>query len=87
MIVQKYITTQEFNRLSADNFIARLKQGNLASKNDIANFIKKADFDNKLLSLNKSINLNKTKHALVENELNELSKKLEQYQQKYQQKI
>ena len=87
MIVQKYITTQEFNRLSADNFIARLKQGNLASKNDIANFIKKADFDNKLLSFNKSINSNKTKHALVENELNELSKKLEQYQQKYQQKI
>ena len=41
MIVQKYITTQEFNRLSADNFIARLKQGNLASKNDIANFIKR----------------------------------------------
>ena len=39
MIVQKYITTQEFNRLLADNFIARLKQGNLASKNDIANFI------------------------------------------------
>ena len=85
MIVQKYITTQEFNRLSADNFIARLKQGNLAS--NIDNFIKKADFDNKLLSFNKSINLNKTKHALVENELNELSKKLEQYQPKYQQKI
>ena len=36
----KYITTQEF--------IARLKQANLASKNDIANFVKNNDFDNKL---------------------------------------
>ena len=35
-----------------------------------------ADFDNKLLSFNKRINSNKTKHVLVENELNE-SKKVE----------
>ena len=36
-----YITTQELNKLTADNFAARLKQANLASKNDIANFVKK----------------------------------------------
>ena len=35
-----------------------------------------ANFDNKLLSFNKRINSNKTKHVLVENELNE-SKKVE----------
>ena len=31
----KYITTQEFNKLTTDNFDARLKQANLASKNNI----------------------------------------------------
>ena len=42
----KYITTGEFNK--SENFTARIKQANLASKNDIANFVKKTDFDNKL---------------------------------------
>ena len=37
----EYITTQEFNKSTADNFAARLKQANLASKNDIADFVKK----------------------------------------------
>ena len=41
----------------------RLKQVDLASKNDVVNFVKKADFDNKL----KDVTSNK-------NELNELSK-------------
>ena len=49
----KYITTQEFNKLTSENFTARMKQANLASKNDIANFVKKTDFDNKLKDLNK----------------------------------
>ena len=43
----KYITTQEFNKLTSENFTARLKQANLGSKNDIANFVKKTDFENK----------------------------------------
>ena len=47
----KYITTQEFNKLTAGDFTARLAQANLASKNDIANFVKKTDFDNKLRNL------------------------------------
>ena len=51
-----------------ENFATRLAQENLASKNDIANFVKKTDFDEKLKYFNK-------------NELNELSKKV-QYQQK-----
>ena len=59
----KYITTQGFYKLTAENFTARLKQANLASKNDIANFTKKTDFDNKL----KDVTSN-------ENESNELSK-------------
>ena len=61
----KYITAQEFNKVTSESFTVRLKQANLASKNDIANFVNKTDFDNKL----KDVTSNK-------NELNELSKKV-----------
>ena len=44
----KYITTQELNKLTSENFTSILKQANLASKSDIANFVNKIDFDNKL---------------------------------------
>ena len=43
-------------------------KANLASKSDIANFVCKIAFDNKLKNLNKKITSNKTKHVLVENE-------------------
>ena len=49
----KYITTQEFNKLTVEHFAARLRQANLVNKND---------FDNTLISFNKRITLNKTKH-------------------------
>ena len=55
----KYITTQEFNKSTSENFSGRLAQANLASKTDIANFTS-----------------NKTKHVLVEKELNELLEKV-----------
>ena len=51
----KYITAQEFNfksaqefKLASENFTARLAQANLESKSDIANFVKKTYFDDKL---------------------------------------
>ena len=56
----KYITTPEFNKLTTENFAARLAQANLVTK---------TDFDNKLSSLNRKIISNKTKHLLVENAL------------------
>ena len=37
----KYVTTQEFNKLTSGNFDA---QANLASKSDFANFVKKLIF-------------------------------------------
>ena len=37
----KFITTREFHKVTTENFSARLAQANLASKNDIVNFIKK----------------------------------------------
>ena len=42
-----YINTKEFNKLTAENVNARL--------------VSKTDFDNKLISFNKKIALNKTK--------------------------
>ena len=59
----KYIDTQEFNKLAADVFNARIAQANL---------ITKTDFDAKLSSLNRKITSNKTKHVLVENEFKKL---------------
>ena len=58
-----YITALEFNKLNAENFAARLKQVTLLAK---------ADFNDKLLSLNRKISPNKTKHVLVENEFKKL---------------
>ena len=42
----KYITTQEFNKLTAENYIGRFKQANLLSKYYISALVK--DFDDKL---------------------------------------
>ena len=53
-----------------------LKEAKLAAKSDIANFVKEIDFDEKLRNVNKKVTLNKSKHLLVENELNELSEKV-----------
>ena len=59
----KYITTPEFNKLSAESFAARLKQVNLLTK---------TDSDNKLTSFNKRITSNKTKHLEVQKKVNSL---------------
>ena len=37
----KYITTQEFNKLASENFTAILKQAKLASKSDVTYLVKK----------------------------------------------
>ena len=56
----KYITTPEF-----DVFNARLSR---------ANVVTKTDFDVKLSSFKRKITENKTKHLLVQNELNKLKR-------------
>ena len=55
--------------MAAENSAARLAQVKLENKNDIANFIRKTDFDKKLKNLNK-------------NELNELSKEIKEMSRK-----
>ena len=59
----KYITTQEFNNLAAENFEARLKEADLVNK---------TVFDNKLTSFNKQSTSNKIKHLEVQKKLNSL---------------
>ena len=46
---EKYILTQELSKLVEKIFAERSKQANLASKNYIADFVKKTDFDEKLI--------------------------------------
>ena len=66
----KYITTPDFNKLTAESFTPQLKQANLATKGDIAGFVEKADFDDKLkVKLKKKVTSKKSKHSLVKNEL------------------
>ena len=50
----KYITMEEFNKLAAESFTARLAQANLLKENNLANFVKKTDFNYKLKDLNKN---------------------------------
>ena len=45
--MKKDIATQGFNKLTPENFNARLKQANLAIKINSANFVK-TDFDDKI---------------------------------------
>ena len=44
----KYISTPEFIKLTAESFLARLAQVSLGTESDIANFVKKTYFDDKL---------------------------------------
>ena len=53
-----YITTPEFNRLTAEDFTAWLTQANLVNKTDFDN--------NKLININKKITSNKTKYVEAE---------------------
>ena len=59
----RYIDTQKFNKLTADVFNARIAQTNLITKTEL---------DSRLSSLNRKIISNKTKHLLIEYELNKL---------------
>ena len=62
----KYITTQELNKLTAENVAARLTQANLVNK---------TDFDNKLIRFNRKYTSSKTKYLKVIGKLNSLPAK------------
>ena len=63
----KYIVTEELNKSSVENVTARLKQ---------ADIVNKIDFDNKLISFNKQITSNKTRHLEVRKKKKQKTKKL-----------
>ena len=63
IILTNILQLQSLILLTADVFNARLARANL---------ITKADFDAKLLSLNREITSNKSKYLLIENELKKL---------------
>ena len=67
LLLKNFIIT----KLTSENFTARLAQTNLLSINDIAKFLKKTDFDDRL-----------KKNFLNKNESNELSKEVKAIQQK-----
>ena len=62
----KYISTQEFNKLAAKNFAARLNLDNLVIK---------TDFDNKLINFNRKVTSNKAKYLELRKKLNSLKAK------------
>ena len=41
----EYITTQQYNNLTSDNFVSRLTQASLPCGTDVANFVNKKDFN------------------------------------------
>ena len=59
----KYVTTPEFNKLTAEDFAARLAQ---------ADTVTKTDFNNKLADLNRKVVSNKAKDIVIENKLKKL---------------
>ena len=61
----RHIATEEFKKLTAEHYVARLKQ---------ADWLNKTDFNDKLTSFNKRITVNKRKHLEVQNKLNSLDK-------------
>ena len=62
---EKYITTPELNKVTTENFKARLKQTYLVTK---------TEFDTKLQDISKIITSKKSKYLLVETELKKLPK-------------
>ena len=74
----KHFTTTKFNKSTAENLTARLKEVNLATKAE------ETGFDNELKKLNKKVTLNKTKHVETEKKLAGLTNKV--VKQKYQKK-
>ena len=74
----KYISTEEFNRLTAENLATSLKKANLPTKGDFDDFVEKTDFNDKLNNLNKKVTSNKTKHVETQKKLTDLTNKVAQ---------
>ena len=57
----------KIHKFTAETFVSRLPQANLASKtSNISALVKKTDFDDKLKNLHKKVTSNKAKHIEAE---------------------
>ena len=75
----KYSTSQKFNTRTTDNFAefaTFVTKAKFATKNDIAYFVKKVQFDEKLTNINKNVTSNEARHVEVKKKLDDLSEKL-----------
>ena len=81
----KYITTQEFDKWTSENFVVRLKEADLATKGDIDDFVEKKSFDVTLKDSNKKSYLKKKKknHIVAENKLNDIKDEVAQIPEKW----
>ena len=52
ILLLQNLTAEILQQFTTEIFAAKLKQADLANKKDIANFVNKTDFENKLLTLN-----------------------------------
>ena len=66
--------------MTTENFTARLKQENSATKTDIDDLVEKADFNDKLKLSSKNVTSNKTKHVKAEKKITAIAKRLNKYQ-------
>ena len=66
------------NKLTSGNFVARLKQANLATKVHTVDFVEKTNFDDKLKNLNKKVTSNEIKPVEAEKKLTDLTNKIAQ---------
>ena len=81
----QYFTTPEFNKLLAEDFAARIKQVNVATKANFDDFVEKTD--EKLKTLNKNFTSNKTKNLETEKKLTNLTNsQIQQKLHKFQKK-
>ena len=60
--------------MTVANFAARLGQAKLLTKDDIVDFVRKTNFDEKLININRKVTVNKARHVEVKNKLDYLSK-------------
>ena len=51
----KYFDTADYNKFTSDILDAKIKQKELVNKSDIADFVKKKDFDRKLIDIKKNM--------------------------------
>ena len=60
----------------ADNFAAKSTQAKSGTKADIADFVKKTYFDERLIYIKRNVTLNKARHVEVKNKLDDISRKV-----------